>query len=373
VSPHGLVVSAPQRFHRRQDAADGQIDQNGLVQRVGLGQDIDRRIWEDELEAFVPDQIFDAHTHLHSWSHTALPRQEPEAWQKTIGKTFPEVDWRLMDAVDEILMPGRTVHRLAAGTPFVHCDFEAANRHTASEVGRDPESGALMLVHPSMSADDIEMAVQAQSFIGFKPYRLYSTTGDAVGCGITDFLPERQIAVADRYGLMIMLHVSKRKAIADEENLADLERLTAQYPNVKWNLCHCARSYYDGPLLKAAKRLGEMPNLWYDISSVCDADAMDTLLSIAGPDRVMYGSDDMCAGVSRGKYITFGFAWSHLGESNHQLSLSHCDPAMTFVRYEMLRAFRRAVRRHGYGKEEIEKLFYGNARRLISAIRGPKR
>ena len=42
---------------------------------------------------------------------------------------------------------------------------------------------------------------------------------------------------------------------------------------------------------------------------------------------------------------------------------------MTFVRYEMLRAFQRAVRRQGYGKKEIENLFYGNAANLLSLLR----
>lgn len=333
-------------------------------------KDIDRQIWDEELDAFVPDCVFDAHTHLYDWSHTTNPQQEPAGWQQSFGKTFPYADWELLNAVDALLLPGRRVHRLTTGTPFVHCDFDAANRHTASEVGRDPDSGAIMLTHPNMSDEQVESAVEKHGFIGLKPYRLHSVTGDAVECRITDFLPESQIAVADRHGLMVMLHVSKRAAIADEENLADLERLTDRYPKVQWNLCHCARSYYDTPLVKAGDRLRKIPNLWYDISSVCDADAMDELLSIAGPGRVMYGSDDMIAGVSRGKYITFGHAWASLNESNHHLILAHCDPSMTFVRYEMLRALRRAVRRHKYGQQETEDLFHGNASRLLATVRG---
>ncbi|MBU0477240.1 amidohydrolase [bacterium] len=328
--------------------------------------DIDRQIWDEELEDFVPKTIFDAHTHLYKWAHTIKPQQEQKGWQKTFGKSFPNVNWRLLNTVDELLLPGRKVHRLTAGMPFVYCNFEAANYYTASEVSQDPKSGALMLVHPSMSAKQIENAIKKYGFIGFKPYRFYSVTGNPVECRITDFLPEKQIAIANRYGLMIMLHISKRAAISDEENLSDLERLTGLYPNVKWNLCHCARSYYDRPLTKARERLKKIPNLWYDISSVCDADTMDMLLSIAGPDRVMYGSDDIPIGITKGKYITFGFAWTELNEHNHQFNLSHCNPNMTFVRYEMLRAFQRAVRRQGYGKKEIENLFYGNAFNLIS-------
>ena len=165
-----------------------------------------------------------------------------------------------------------------------------------------------------------------------------------------------------------MLHLSKSQAIADKENLDDLEYLTHKYPDVKWILAHCARSYYNRPLLQAKEFLCRIPNLWYDISSVCDSDAMEVLLDIAGPDRVMYGSDDLPVGITRGKYITFGYAWAELNETNNSFNLSHCNPAMTFVRYESLRALRNACRRCGYGTIEIEKLFFRNAALLIDKL-----
>jgi glutamate-1-semialdehyde 2,1-aminomutase len=113
-----------------------------------------------------------------------------------------------------------------------------------------------------------------------------------------------------------------------------------------------------------------MPNLWYEISSICDSDALDVLLSIAGPDRVMYGSDDLPVGSTRGKYITFAHAWTELNEENHRFRLSHCDGRMTFVRYESLRALRRACRRQGYGAEEIGKVFCSNAASLMALTAG---
>jgi len=332
-------------------------------------KETDRQIWEEELEAFVPRRIFDMHTHIYKWAHTMKPHLEPKGFQEGFGKQLPLSSWKILNACDSLLIPGREIHRLSFPVPFLSCNFNKANHYLASEMRQDPQSAALMLVHPTMVAEEIEKNIEKEGFVGFKPYRFYSVTGDAVECRITDYIPEHQIAVADKYGHIVMLHLSKKAAIADPENLADLERLTDVYPNVKWVLAHCARSYYDRPLIKAGKRLRKIPNLWYEISSVCDADAMDELLSIAGPERVMYGSDDLPVGIGRGKYITFGFAWAALDEHNHNLGLSHCNPDMTFVRYEMLRAFCRAIRRHGYQKVEIENLFYGNAARLISLVR----
>jgi glutamate-1-semialdehyde 2,1-aminomutase len=336
--------------------------------------DLDRRIWEEELDEFVPRRVFDVHTHIYRWAFYLDPARESSAYRTLLGDTFAEATWDLANRCDALLMPGREVHRLSFPFPFEHpCDFEASNEFLAREVSRDPLSAGLMLVHPGMSADHVEEQVEKHGFLGFKPYRFYATSGDAVNCGITEFMPEHQIAVANRRGLLIMMHLSKRDAIADPDNVRDLLRLGEQYPNARWILAHCARSYSAWAIEKAAGRLRGLPNLWYDTSSVCESDAMDALYTGVGADRVMYGSDDIPVGMLRGKYIAFGFAWAYLSESNHALNLSHCEPRMTFTRYEQLRAMRRAAKRLGMTRRQNEALFHDTAAGLIEAVRRGKR
>jgi glutamate-1-semialdehyde 2,1-aminomutase len=171
-----------------------------------------------------------------------------------------------------------------------------------------------------------------------------------------------------------MMHISKRDAIADPQNIADILRLSEQYPNAKWILAHCARSYSAWAIEKAAKSLHGLPNVWYDTSSVCETDSFDALYSGVGIERVMYGSDDIPVGVLRGKYIAFGFAWAYLSPTNHQLNLTHCEPQMPFTRYEQLRAMRRAAKRLGITRQQNEALFHDTAVRLIDSVRKqPKR
>lgn len=331
--------------------------------------DIDRRIWQEELEEFVPKRIFDVHTHTYRWDFNTDPARDTGPLYHQIGKLYPVSDWTRLDLCDRALMPGRRVSRLSFGYPFpTGCDFAAANRFAAAEVANDPGSSALMLVRPQMTEGDLEQQLLAHNFVGLKPYRFYATTGDPVECRISEMLPELQIAVADRHGLIVMLHLPKRNAIADPENLAELQEFTARYPKVKWILAHCARSYSAWPIERAAKVLQELPNTWYDTSSVCESDCIEALLSVVGPDRVMYGSDDLPVGVMRGKYITFGYAWAYLSPENHGLDLSHCMGQMTFTRYEQLRAMRRACRRLNLTRSQIEDLFFNTAARLVRSV-----
>jgi hypothetical protein len=56
-------------------------------------------------------------------------------------------------------------------------------------------------------------------------------------------MSEEHIKIADEKDLIIMMHLSKKYGVADEENINDLIFLSEKYPNVKWILAHCAKSY----------------------------------------------------------------------------------------------------------------------------------
>lgn len=331
--------------------------------------DLDREIWEHELEGFVPRRVFDVHTHIYLWEHCLEPQKERGPYAPLLS-VWPEASWAALDACDAALMPGRAVERLAFPFPLPPpVDFAAANAYVAQQTAGRGASAALMLVAPALGADELEATIEQYGLLGLKPYRTYAASGDATHCRITDFLPEHQIAVAERRGLLIMLHLSRPRGIADELNLTDLERLQQAAPRVRWILAHCARSYSAWAIDRAAARLRNMPQVWFDTSSVCESDAIDALYQAVGHERIMYGSDDLPVGVLRGKYVAFGHAWAWLSETNHALRLEHCDPRMTFTRYEQLRAMARVARRLRQPAQHISDLFYNTARGLLDYVR----
>jgi glutamate-1-semialdehyde 2,1-aminomutase len=262
------------------------------------------------------------------------------------------------------------VHYLAFPTVFRQCDFKGSNAHVADQVRSTPGSAGLMLVHPSMSASDVEKSLESGGFLGFKCYRFYSVTGDVVECRITDFMAEHQIAVADRHGLIIMLHMAKAKACADPENLADLGRLCDKYPRVRWVLAHCARSFTPFPIEKAGRQLRELPNVWIETSAVCESASFSALFETFGTGRVLYGSDNPRVGMARGKYVSAGRGWFGVDrEITRSLTDNPTDLRLTFYSYESLRALRHAVRWAKLSDAQIRALFYDNASTLIEAVR----
>lgn len=332
---------------------------------------LDRRIWEEELDDFVPERVFDVHTHLHDWSHYTDPAKASGPYAPSISAHFPRATQAIADAVDAALMPGRAVDRLAFPFPYPRpVDTEAANAHVAAEIAGAPGSAGLMLVQPETPVEVIRETLARTGMIGLKPYLVYARGAPPAEARITDFLPEPQIALADELGLIIMMHLSKRDAVADPDNIRDLLALSERYPNAKWCLAHCARSYSAWAIEAAARQLRGLANIWYDTSTVCEADALDALYTGVGVDQVMYGSDDLI-GPMRGKYIAFGRAWALLHPGNHSLALGHCLPDMTFIRYEQLRAMKRGARQIGLTEAQRRALFHDTARALVDSVKRP--
>jgi hypothetical protein len=103
--------------------------------------DLDRRIWAEELEAFVPPRVFDVHTHVYRWDFNTDPNKQSTPMADLLGRTFLDSDRAALDACDAALLPGRRVERLSFGFPFwPSCDVEAANRFVAAQVGDGPSA-----------------------------------------------------------------------------------------------------------------------------------------------------------------------------------------------------------------------------------------
>ena len=319
-------------------------------------RDIDRAIWDKELEAFVPQVIYDTHVHVWSEAHKGDLEGPPTGLRQEIGYQ-DHLRWAGR------LYPGREMHYLALGTPIPGMDVDGHNRWMVDEFSADPDSRVNVIVTPDMSPETVDRQVRDLDAFGLKPYRLYAS--DPAECRIADFLPESQIEVADHLSLAVTLHLSKKVGPADPENLSDMARYTVRYPNVQWILAHCARGFNAFMLEESIHRLCDLANVWYDTSAVNDLYAHYLLMKHEDRRRIMFGSDNVAAGCVHGKYITYGNAWEGY-EGNPDLP--HCDPTPTFVVYEQLRQERQVADILGLTTQEIEDHFSGNAIRFFETV-----
>ncbi len=326
-------------------------------------QAFDREIWDAELSDFVPGVIYDMHTHMWSEQHKGGLKTPP-------GGLRLEIDYQ--DHLDwaKKLYPERKMHYLVLGTPIAGgMDIEQHNIWMAEEIKTDPESAVHMLVTPDMTPDYVAEQVKQHHFIGLKPYRIFAA--NMTYCRIHEFLPESFIEVADDLGLAITMHLSKPNGPADPDNQKDLAYFTKQYPRAQWILAHCARAFNAFMMEEAIHFLKDLPNIWYDTSAVNDLYSHYLLMKFEDRARVMFGSDNIVAGCARGKYITYGRAWTYYRGTKE--NTPHCDPRATLVIYEQLRQEKQVATMLELTTQEIEDHFSGNARRFLSQVRAGRK
>ena len=327
-------------------------------------RDMDRRIWEEELAAWVPEKVFDVHTHLMRPQDCLLEENDPVAPRSKGVDEWGVIDLATVQRWDSALLPGRRTEYLLIPFPWAKTDWEGQAAFMAGEVRTDSLTVAEMALAPSMTPEWLAAKIDQYGFAGLKPYR--TMTDDPVNCRITDMVPEPLLEVADDKGLIITMHLAKERALADPENTEDLQRLSPKYPNIRWILAHCARCFAPWAIEQSIDYIRDLPNMWLDTSAVCASEVFDTLLDRFPADRIMYASDGL-AGWDRAKYVWWGYAWYQLVEGT--LTTEHVDGRATFVLYENLRALGHALRLHNWDEQQIQALFWDNAMKLIHGTR----
>lgn len=313
--------------------------------------DFDKEIWESELSDFVPGKIFDAHAHLWNDSFATAAT--------AVSALRFNADLTIMQEFAGQLFPGREIHFLLLGTPMKNIDFASDRRWLCAEAAKDPLSAVGVVVTPQLQPEILAGEVEKYHIMALKPYRVFAA--DPVDCDIIDFLPEALIEVANHFKMVIVLHLSKFDGPSDSKNLKDLEYLTVKYPDVVWQLAHCARGFNPFALEKSIHVLKHLDHLCYDTSTVCDTYSHFLLLKYEDRKRILFGSDNIAAGGDHGKYITWGRAW----EFYPGMTRPHCDSRSTMVVYEQLRCLRQAAMMLELSDDDIQDIFYRNAQHII--------
>ncbi|MEZ6050696.1 MAG: hypothetical protein R3C02_04780 [Planctomycetaceae bacterium] len=70
---------------------------------------------------------------------------------------FEDVTFAMLDECDRLLMPDRHVEQFVVSFPFSGgCNFDEVDEFLANELQPHADSAGLMLVHPEMTAEDVE-------------------------------------------------------------------------------------------------------------------------------------------------------------------------------------------------------------------------
>ena len=313
-----------------------------------------------DTEAFLPDQIFDAHAHLFRHAHfDPLPagyRDMPE--RLDLASYFNFIEW--------IHPGGRTRGGLFFGLAFTG-DRDANNHFVADEVGKSPRETDLgqMIIAPDMTPEAIHDGVKAGGFVGLKCYHTLATGYERSWTAPIDaYLPERQVAVAGELGLSITLHLVRDRALADPLNQATIRRYCKTYPDMRLILAHAGRGFNPWHTIEGIDSMSGLDNVFFDTSAVTEAGAFEAIIDVMGHERLLYGSDFPVSHL-RGRCVAIGDSFHWIYADEIKLEEKHTELRPVLVGLESLRALRLACWRMRLRDGQVEDIFYNNAHQLF--------
>ncbi len=321
-------------------------------------------LFEKLLRSFVPPDSFDAHLHLYRGADAT------ESLPRAVVDAEGNAGWKAYCRGVETWMPDRRpTGGLAFTIPKPSLDREAANRFVADEVRSAAGSRALMMIHPHDDPAEVEAALEAQRFAGFKVYHVYAGHSDTFQAPTETFLPPWAWELADQRGLAIMLHIVRARALADPANQTYIRDHLLRYPGARLILAHAARGFCARHTVDGIASLRGLDNVYFDTSAVCEAAPLEAILREFGPRRLLFGTDfPVSEMLGRCVSIGDGFVW--LYENNVEWDAAQFATP-TPVGLESLLALKQACRTLRLRDGDVECIFGGAARQMLGVTAPP--
>lgn len=312
-------------------------------------------MFQRELDAFVPDRVWDAHFEI--WDEQATMKE-------SVGVTIPTRFEDVKPGLD-LLHPGRTF-----GATFIPFSFKgdlvpATNAWSAREAGRSGGTCCTyFFVRPDDDPEWIRQEIKRLGACGYKSYHTYADDKPTFQTDIPNYMPEPFVKVAHEEGWVINMHLVKSRAVADPSNVHWIRHYCTTYPDMKLVLSHSARGFQPEHNLEGLPQLADLPNLYFDSSINCEPTAHEAIIRIMGHDRLLYGTDYPCCSIL-GKYVALGDSFVVLGEDNPVWNVDYADITPALVGHEHLRSIKWACWAQGLSDTQVEDVFWNNAHRVF--------
>jgi len=318
----------------------------------------DRKIVEN-ISTLLPGKIFDIHAHIYRVPDLNL--QVPSVWSGGPSEVSVEI-WR--KHLSQFLGNIRPEGGLFFPAPSPGADLKRENDYLIAQLRNETFSQGLILASPDDNPEELAGMLEQPGIKGIKPYHFYSKEYPTPESSVKGFFPEWLAELADSKGSVVMLHLVKKKAIADPDNIDDILHICIRYPNIKLILAHAARSFHAPHAREGVKKLRGIENIWFDTSGICEYEAILEILREFGPRRLLWGSDFPISQL-RGRCVTIGDGFVWFDESYCDWTkATYANPVLVGI--ESLRALKNAAEEFGLNKEDINDIFFNNAVRLLN-------
>ena len=337
--------------------------------------DMDRAFWLEHLDPWLPQRIFDAHTHVTNPRLRLAPMSEEKRRQYWVNEVAEPIAAADAEHCSRVVFPGREFSCLCFGSVSLDYDVEGENADLQIECQRHGWY-RLAVVRPQWSAERVAQELDHPGVVGVKVYYALidndPTTRDKyLEASIFDFLPHHQLELLNDRGSWVTLHVPRAGRLGHPQNIAEVQEIRKKYPNVVLVIAHLGRCYTVPHAVEAFPHFRDDEGLFFDASAVMNPDVHHLALQTFGPKRILYGSDNpvfYMRGRRQFRQREYINRTSYPFFFNRQRERAEVEATYTLYMYEELRAIRQACERLDLDRQAIEAIFHDNALGLIERI-----
>lgn len=321
----------------------------------------------DSLKSFLPTSIYDIHAHLHDSRFYSA-----DAWPMLTGVSPLGCEQHRASIHRILRRTGQTATVCGLYFPLPHAGANRSSVNTwlTEEVQSSggTASRSLVLAAPADGADALAKQLKIPGVCGFKVYHCYASSRPSTEAIIEEYAPDWMWELLDDVGGVLMLHVVRDAAMADEANQRSLTRLCKRFPRVHVILAHVARSFNQHHARAGLRAVAPLNNVVVDTSVICDASTFSDAIEILGIDRILWGSDFPVSDF-RGRCVTVGngFHWMY-AESDERIPTDGFESLASLIGLESLVALHNACDRAALSSDDLELLFNSNARRVLGTF-----
>ncbi|MEW5816728.1 MAG: amidohydrolase family protein [Spirochaetota bacterium] len=333
---------------------------------------IDMPFYHNEIKPLLPDEVLDFHAHIWSkkhWKTVPFEDGSPGANYMVAATEYP-VEQLLADS--SRILPGKTYKAVCFGYPAPAADIGLTNNYTATAV-ENRNLFPLMLAGKGLSsAELLEKELIGKGFYGYKVF--LNWFGDNYGnISIEDMLSEVEMKIADKYRLIVLLHVPQSGRLTDPVIQAGVKRLSGEYPEARIVLAHCGRCYLPDQMKNAVKAIKNLDNVYLDSSMVMEPLTLQILLEEIDSSRFVFGTDFPIPSM-RGRRVYVMDHWVDLvltGCEESAFRVQSDNFRASFMVYEIILAIRRAAERLKLSEKKLKEIFYENGMKLLETVTVP--
>ena len=336
-------------------------------------KDVDRRFWEERLEAWLPKRVVDAHRHISRPEHVdpVTLGKSGTNWATEVGSEESLEEAAIGYAE---LFPGREVSYLAFGTPYPEGHTEEMNAYLSEGV-RGTGSAALALVRPEWTPEQVLEQLRQPGILGLKPYMGMWAGWQGGDCSIFEYMTHEHLALLDELGGWLTLHIPRGERLADPANIKEILELRQRYPRLVLVVAHLGRAYAGRYAREGFRALEREEGLLWDTSAVLNPAVLTLALDRLGPEKLLWATD-LPILYMRGRRRWEGDQYINLTSGdyswNTQREAPEVEAGYTLYLYESLAALVDAAVQLGYGAAELEAILHENARRKMDEVAARK-